>query len=293
MTSKEYISGVKFLVPSGMRIVLLFLTWVVGAIITAFAVSVVGRVLSSNPTASMRISAVIQDVFMFILPAIATAMIITRQPARLLGLNSLPTLRQTILAVLLLIVSTPLMSWIIKLNSEIHFPESLSGLESSLRAMEENAEAVVALMLGKGGVANLILNVLIIGVFAGLAEELFFRGALQRLLFGGGLSPHVAIWVAAFIFSALHFQFFGFIPRLLLGATFGYLLWWSGSVWLPILIHVLNNSSYILLMAFTGSGDPMAEEPISWVAILISGIFTVLVFMALFRTSCQEEAKTF
>lgn len=270
----------KFLVTPGLRIVTLFLTWIVGAIITIFVATLLGRALSDNYLASLRISTVIQDMMMWIIPAIATAVIVTRQPARLLRVDSLPSLGHTILGCLLLIVSAPLMSWIVKINSEIHLPESMASIEASLREMELNAETVVQTMLQSSNVASLILNILIIGIFAGLAEELFFRGALQRILSTGGLNIHVAIWVGAFIFSAIHFQFFGFVPRMLLGAAFGYMLYWSGSVWLPILIHSLNNIAYILMMTYTGSGEIETEAATSWVAIIISAVLTALVLTA-------------
>ena len=73
-------------------------------------------------------------------------------------------------------------------------------------------------------VPSLIVSVLIVGVFAGFSEELFFRGAMQRIMMSTRLNLHVTIWVVAVIFSLFHFQFFGFMPRLLLGAYFGYLL---------------------------------------------------------------------
>lgn len=261
--------------------VLLFLAWIVGASLTLVVSAVLSKVLSGNYNAFLRISTVFQDLLMWILPAIATAMIITRQPARLLAVGSLPSLRHTVLAVLLLIVSSPLMSWLVRLNAGMHLPDSLSELEQWFRAMEDSAEAVVGSLLSSHGAASVILNILIIGVFAGFSEEIFFRGALQRVLSTSGLSPQWAIWIAAFIFSAIHFQFFGFVPRMLLGAIFGYLLWWSGSLWLPILIHTLNNTIYVVLTAVTGSGELEHGAATSWPAILISAVLTTLTIAAL------------
>ena len=95
-------------------------------------------------------------------------------------------------------------------------------------------------------VPALIVNILIIGVGAGVAEEILFRGCFQRLLVTGGINHHVAIWCVAFIFSAIHFQFFGFVPRMLLGAYFGYLMYWSKSVWIPAIAHTLNNTMVVI-----------------------------------------------
>jgi membrane protease YdiL (CAAX protease family) len=89
------------------------------------------------------------------------------------------------------------------------------------------------------------------GILTGMGEELLFRGAVQRKFMDWLGNHHVAIWVAAAIFSAVHMQFYGFIPRMLLAALFGYLYYWSGNLWIPIIAHASNNTITILAMYFT------------------------------------------
>lgn len=270
-------SQLKFLVSPGRRIVMLILTYIVGFVVTAFATTLLIKIGSGGKELAMlRIAAVVQDIFMFILPPLITALIITRQPVRLLALGKGPSLNMTLLAILVMLVSSPVMSWIIELNESVHLPDSMTALEAQLRAMEENASAAVDTLLGPATPSSLIINVLIVGVMAGFSEELFFRAGLQRLLSTTRMSSGMAVWIAAFIFSALHMQFFGFVPRLLLGAFFGYLLVWSGSVWLPMLIHMLNNSIYVILKQITGSGEPeFGGTESSWIAITISALLTI------------------
>ena len=93
---------------------------------------------------------------------------------------------------------------------------------------------------------SLIVTVLMVGLMTGIGEELTFRGIIQSLVTEKSNNHHIAIWVTAIIFSAIHFQFFGFFPRMLLGAFFGYLMVWSGSIWLPIYAHFLNNSMAVV-----------------------------------------------
>jgi membrane protease YdiL (CAAX protease family) len=76
---------------------------------------------------------------------------------------------------------------------------------------------------------------------AALGEEIFFRGVLQSLFERYLGNSHAAIWIAAAIFSFIHFQFYGFFPRLLLGAFFGYLYVWFRTIWVPIVAHFFNN----------------------------------------------------
>lgn len=250
-------SQIRFLVKPGRRLLLFFLTYVVGMILTAFVAQLLMHIgAGGKEVAMLRIATVLQDILVFILPPLITALIITRQPVKLLAVGTAPSGKLVLAAIATLIVASPAMSWLVEWNQSLHLPESMSALESKIRAMEDAAGAAVQTIMGAPTPGNMLVNVLIIGILAGFSEELFFRGGLQRLLSTANMSPAAAIWISALIFSALHMQFFGFFPRLLLGAFFGYLLVWSGSVWLPILIHALNNSLYVILQQTTGSGEP-------------------------------------
>ena len=228
-----------------LAIALLFCLMLLLLVVASMIILAVGDKFT-NPVAGLRICTVIQDLLVFIIPAIAVAMLSTRFPASLLAVDKLPDFRMTVLAIVALLLSLPAMNLIIEWNQNISLPESLKSIEEQMRNMEQSAEASIKLLLGGSNIAGLIVNILIVGVLAGFSEELFFRGALQRLLTSGSIMPHLMIWVTAFIFSAFHLQFFGFVPRMLLGAFFGYLLWWSGSLWLPILLHSLNNSIVVI-----------------------------------------------
>ena len=194
-----------------------------------------------NQTGALRIGAVVQDLLVFIIPAIATAMVSTRLPARLLMVDNKPTLNLTLTTLVVMLVSVPAMNMLVNWNESIELLESMSAIAAQMKAMEDAAQQSVEILMGGTSIGSLIISILIIGIMAGFSEELFFRGALQRLI-SFSTNAHVAIWTTAFIFSAFHLQFFGFFPRILLGAFFGYLLYWSGSLWLPIAAHVFNNS---------------------------------------------------
>ncbi|MDE6556296.1 MAG: CPBP family intramembrane metalloprotease, partial [Duncaniella sp.] len=148
--------------------------------------------------------------------------------------------------VLLFIVMVPLMNLLIEWNASLHLPDSMGSIETWMRNAETNAALQTDMMLAGTGVGVLIVNLLVIAVMAGVSEELFFRAGLQRLLTTGGVNIHVSVWACALIFSAFHLQFFGFFPRLLLGALFGYLLVASKSVWLPAAAHMLNNAMVVV-----------------------------------------------
>ena len=224
------------------RLMLLICIFVIGFFIVGVLSSVAVKAFGAS-TPALRIITVLQDLLVFILPAIVTALMVTRRSATLLCVDRVPPLNPTLIAICTLLCSIPAMNYVIWLNANIPLPPHI---HDALMAMEESANATIEALMGPHTVPNLIVSVLIVGVLAGVSEEIFFRGGLQRLLVTGGVNHHVAIWATAFFFSLLHMQFFGFVPRMLLGAFFGYLLYWTGSLWVPILLHALNNSIYVV-----------------------------------------------
>ncbi len=247
--------------------------------------------------AAVRLSMILQDVLIFILPALGTSILVTRLPAKLLALDKFPTLKSILLAVAILLSSIPVMNIIVEWNQSIHFPPGLSEFETTCRQLEESAQAVIDNLMTGASIGALLVSILIIGVMAGFSEELFFRGAMQRIFMSTHMNCHVAVWSVAVIFSLFHFQFFGFIPRMLLGAYFGYLVWWSGSLWLPIMIHILNNT---LVVIFTWRTCNIQNETLdverigtdlsscgSWIMAGASIIITILLFITL-RKACRQ-----
>lgn len=226
-----------------------FLCLIVGAVIVSLIT------MRGTTTVTLRLATVAQDIFMFILSAIVTAVIVTRRPATLLRIDSHYPWLTVLLAVAGLIAAMPAMNALVKWNESLSLPSSLAGVETWMRNSETAAQVAINTMLGGTGIGDLITGVLIVGILAGFSEEIFFRGTLQRLLATSrnndinstpSLTAHVAIWGTAILFSAFHVQFFGFFPRLLLGAYFGYLLWWSRSLWVPVTVHAANNSIVVI-----------------------------------------------
>lgn len=197
---------------------------------------------SGNSTVHMRIATVAQDMLLFIVPAIATAVLVSYDGGRMLCVDRMPVPPVLLMALVVYVCGIPAMNALVAWNESLTLPSSLAPLEEAMRRSEDAAKEAVEILFGGTSWGDLIVCLLIVGVLAGVSEELFFRGAMQRLLSSGRMGPHAAIWVTAILFSVFHMQFYGFFPRLILGAFFGYLLYWSGSVWLPAMLHVLNNS---------------------------------------------------
>lgn len=209
------------------------------------------RMAGWNASVSLlRIMQTLQSFLVFILPPFILTRLYKENPKTFLHLKK-PALTPTVIGMLSIVFMVPLINALVSWNAGLHLPNSLQGLEAWMIESEKNAENITKLMMRGTSGLDLAINLLIIGAMAGLGEEFLFRGLLQSLFLKEigpttGKKPnwamHTTIWITAFLFSAIHLQFYGFIPRMLLGAWFGYLLWWTGSIWVPVLAHFTNNA---------------------------------------------------
>lgn len=218
-------------------------------LVCLYLVTVVSSLLQNRFGATdlvLNMQVALQNIIVFAFPAFALAVFVSRKPVQYLRLNHAPRAKSLLFMIVAIVVAMPAMNYIIDWNENIRLPESMSGIEQTLRQYEEMAKtATDNLTKGKsfGGILVLILTV---GCLTGFGEEVFFRGMFTRLIIDKPCNKHIAIWIGAFLFSLMHFQFYGFVPRMLLGGFFGYLMVWSDSLWLPIIAHAINNSLAIV-----------------------------------------------
>ncbi len=212
LLSKKNGDDCRLLLTIGQRMLLLLcvmlLCWIVGSVLNGLIIAKFGQTARV-----LRIAAVIQSLLQIILPSLVTALMISRYPARFLEIDRVPRASMTLLSIALLVVSMPAFNSVIQWNASLHLPDFMQGVEQWMRQAEDRSAATIRIMQGGTSVGDLILNILIIGVMAGLGEELLFRGTIQRMLTTSGMNPHAAIWIVAVLFSAIHMQFFGFVPR--------------------------------------------------------------------------------
>ena len=189
---------------------------------------------------------IIQSTSLFIIPPLILGKIFIGNSTEYLKINRSPGTKEIAIVFLLMIVLLPVINLLAELNSMIKFPEFMSSIERYLQRTEKEAEALTEAFLKVTTIKGLCLNLLMIGVIPAIGEEFLFRGVIQRILSNWTRNKHWGIIIAAFIFSLIHMQFYGFFPRFLLGAMFGYLLVWSGSLWLPILAHFVFNTMQVI-----------------------------------------------
>ena len=160
------------------------------------------------------------------------------------------------LVLFIMFLSNPVIEVLANINQKMILPQWLKWMKDS----EENAQKITAVMLNMKNVGDVIVNVLVIGLLTAIVEEFMFRGVLQTIFARWTKNIHVAIWITAILFSAFHMEFFGFLPRLLLGVLFGYFVAWSGSIWTSVWAHFLNNQygscGYLSIPPKTDKDEP-------------------------------------
>lgn len=187
-----------------------------------------------------------------------------------------------LLGILLIFSVSPLVSYIAELNEQIQLPSFLSSVENYFKQQQIQTEKFALVFLRDNTGVDLLINIFIVGVLAAVAEELFFRGVLQKIILEKVKNIHLAILICSFLFSALHQEFYTLFPRVLLGMLLGYAYYFSRSIWIPITIHFVNNASAVLLDSLYKQGisslNPNENEYFGIIGVFISLILSISLF---------------
>jgi len=155
---------------------------------------------------------------------------------------------------LLMFVSLPFINCLVDLNEMMKLPAGLKGLENWMMSAEEQAGKLTNAFLAGKSFGNFLFNIFMIGILPAIGEEFMFRGLIQKLLKDWLKNIHIAIFITSLLFGVMHLQFYGLLPRMILGVMFGYLFFWSGSIWVPIFAHFVNNSGAIIIYYLANLG---------------------------------------
>ena len=249
----------------------------------------------SNPTTlfALKYFQIVNQIGVFIVPAILFVFLTDDHFFSYLGLNKGLKKFSIFFGIIALIVSLPFINWLVVINGEMHLPAFLEQIESWMRQSEESAKILTDAFLSTTSWGGFIVNLVMIGGLAAVGEELIFRGILVRLFKEWTGNIHLAVFIPALLFSALHLQFYGFFGRMALGMVLGYLFVFSGSLWVPILVHFFNNSMAVILSFMFKRGvisTDLESFGESNNAVVIAGSF-ILVVLVLIMISYHEMKK--
>ncbi len=198
-----------------------------------------------------------------------------------------PVMLTFFITLFFMVINSPIGEW----NQQIKLPEAFSGVESALLLMEENMKVITEFLIDFDSFGNFLLGLVVIAVIPAIGEELVFRGLIQNHLFRISGNIHVAIWISAFIFGAIHLQFYGLFPRMTLGVLFGYLYYFSGKLSYAMIAHFFNNGIAVVAVYMHQLGkieyDIEANESILWYQVLISAVILILLLITFEKTASK------
>lgn len=230
----------------------------------------------------------------FVIPPFILGLLFTGETSEYLQINRITRWQSFLIVFLCLLMAIPLINFLGDMNSQMKLPQFLSGLEQKFKDWEEMAKVTTEKFLEVKSISGLLLNIFIVAVIPAFGEELLFRGVIQRIFTNWTKNHHWGIWIAAIIFSAIHLQFYGFLPRMALGAMFGYLLVWTGTMWVPILAHFVNNAMGVLGYYLIDKGT-ISNDVEEWGTgtgqfplVLFSLISVGLLLLLIYRNSAKK-----
>ncbi|MFW6289428.1 MAG: CPBP family intramembrane glutamic endopeptidase [Mariniphaga sp.] len=234
---------------------------------------------------------VVQSIGLFIVPPFILAWLFYGKAEDYLLLNRNASAKSYLLVIALVFFTLPLINFIGEWNNQMQLPDWLSGVEEWMKNAEDRAAELTEAFLKVESTGGLMFNIFMIAILPAIGEELLFRGVIQRIFTRWTQNHHWGIWISAILFSALHIQFFGFVPRLLLGVLFGYLLVWSGTMWLPVAAHFFNNAFAVVAMYLVDNNilNPKVEEIGSTSESYYAAVFSLVLVSVLMYMIWKEN----
>lgn len=270
----------------GMQFIqLILLTLFSGAFVIALSQSVFG--MDMNNMVLVKKLQFFQTIGVFLFPPVLLAFLWQGNVFSYLTLDKKPRTDLLLIVLMMVLMASPGINLLGDLNKQFHLPASMQGIEEAMKRMENVAEILTKKLLYVDSFGAFVVNLGLIALVPAISEEIFFRGTMQKI-FSRNWNYVLAIWISAIIFSAIHFQFYGFIPRMLMGVAFGYLVMWSGNLWYAIIAHFLNNALAVSYYYFSHKGEELPDlETLGnlndkWFLGVLSIVFT-LVLLSVFK----------
>ena len=257
---------------------LLILGLIIGSVIGVIYPLVSGQdVMSLNSLRFMQISS---QIFTFVLPPIIYAMLIKENPKESLGIKNV-SYHWFIIGFVMMYAILPLNNVFAEWNAGLKLPESMSRIEELIKEMYESSAVVLEKLI-------IVINLIMIAGLAALGEELLFRSIIQTSLIKTCKNAHVGIIIASAIFSFIHFDFYAFIPRLVLGMLLGYMFYYSRSIWVSIFMHFVNNATAVVIYYLNNIGVTNIDVETFGQTQLLPLLISIALMIILFRLAIKR-----
>lgn len=242
-----------------------------------------------NVVTMIRGMQIIQFVSLFLLPSFLCARLFSTDTKKYLGLRLPAHSGYFIAAAAMMLLAIPMVNFLGELNRNVRFP---AGMASWMQEQEAEAAKSIKALLSKHTIKDLMLNIICIAGLAAVGEELLFRGIAQRLLIRIFKSPVAGIVIAAFLFSAMHIQFYGFLPRFVLGILLGFIYWYSGSLWVSVIAHFVYDA-FLIVVVYYSPASLNDENALQLSNLALAGAVSCAIVAALFVWMKKKSTTTF
>lgn len=274
----------------GLFLGLFCLAFILIVSLTLIIYSVTGiTTVDMNNTRHIGIAKLMQalsSIILFVLPVYMFARFIFHgNYGYFLGFRSSEKTNMYVLGIVGILLAMPFVFWLGDLNQRIPLPEYLIKLE-------EDSSHQMAAFLKIRGPLDIVINVFIIALLPAIGEELFFRSGLQRIIIQLTRNPWAGIVLTAVLFSSLHMQFLGFLPRMFLGIVLGAFYWFSGSIYTSMIAHFVNNAVQVVAASYAPKYiDKNPETPV--LAAIASGIVVWAILWYFQKQSTVTYSKVY
>lgn len=246
-------------------------------------------VISADMIVQFKLAQLMSAVLSFLVPALLFAYFSSPAALPYVGIRRQISPVLVLAAVALLVIVQPFVGWLGDLNSKINF----GSLQKAMEEAEANYTRALQAFLKMKGMGDVLINLFIMALLPAFAEELFFRGALQKSLTRLTKYPAIAILLSTVVFAALHGTIFKMLPIFALGLMLGVIYQVTRNLWYTIIIHFLNNGLAVLAVYFSSKNEFMkklANDNISitWYAAILSLTVAVLVLVFMHNKSKTE-----
>ncbi len=287
MAKDEYFGTLKE--STGFRILIYLICLLVCSMIGVAVTFFIG----ADSAMKLKISQAISSTLIFIVPPVMLYAFTRTKPLREIGFNKISNGWLLLAGMVLMFIALPVINQLTEWNEGMKLGSAFSMFEEMLKAMEDEAARLTEEMLNVTTIGGLITNLVVIALIPAIGEELTFRSVLQQFLVKVCKNAHVGIILAAAIFSAIHFQFYGFLPRMLLGIFLGYSFYCTKSIWTPIIMHFLNNGTAVVVYYLNNKGiinadaDTFGSTDNVWL-LVGSALLVVALLLFMWRKRAKE-----
>jgi membrane protease YdiL (CAAX protease family) len=203
-----------------------------------------------------------------------------------LGFNAITNQKQVLIVVLLALTGLLLSGALGDLTDKITISSSIRNWATNLEAQYKKALMAMTQMRS---IWDLLFAILAIAVVPAIVEELYFRASLQKIIMDWSGKPFVAIVVTAILFSAFHFSYFGFLSRMSLGIVLGLIYYYTKTIWLPILMHFINNAIGVSALYAVRNNpkkiDQVLDSNLAYYWVILGILLLVVLFKQLKNTT--------